>query len=106
MKKITKKQKETLLLFASPPMGKGLTEKEIAKKLGISKRAVIYRLMSFKSKHPEAYKHLWDSKKLHTKNRHRIENPLSLEGIGGCNDIAVGESITHDGKGEKIIDKF
>jgi len=104
MENVTQKQLEVLLLFAPPPLGEGLKQVEIAQELGISVKAVEKRLNTFKKDFPTAYDRLWNFKKNYTKTKGKIENPVSLSEFG--DDIAVGESITSDGKGPKIVRKF
>ncbi len=55
---LTDDEKELLLLYTPGPLGKGLTEEEIAKELGISRRAVRSRLERFQSHYPEAWSRL------------------------------------------------
>lgn len=58
MKKPTKKQLEVMVCAAPPPIGYGMTHKEISQLLGISN--VGGRISSLKQGNPEVY-HIWKS---------------------------------------------
>jgi len=54
-KGITKKEMDVLLLIAPPPIGVGHTQEEAANYLGITERALNYRLERFKKRCPDGY---------------------------------------------------
>lgn len=100
-KKISQKQWDVLILWID-----GQTYKDIAKELKISVDIIKQRIKTFKENFPDAYNELLNMKKKEVEIKNKLENPRSLSELKDDTDIAVGESLSWDGKLPKIVEKF
>ena len=74
--KPTKNQLEVLLLLTPNPIGEGLTEEQVAERLGISQSAVSDRVNTFKKNFPKAWER-WQGI-LRAAGGNKITNPLLM----------------------------
>lgn len=74
MKKITEKQIEILKLIYPGPVGGGMKVVDAAKKLGISKRAAFYRLISIKKNFPEFWEQYLMARRVMRRQRTGLKN--------------------------------
>jgi predicted transcriptional regulator len=78
-KKISNKVFELVNLLTPGPLGRGMTQEEAAKELGITERTVRNRLTEFEKNHPEAYERF---KTLHKLAKETRESLRKIERIG------------------------
>ena len=69
MTKIKQIYLDVLIRIFPGPLGRGMSYKEVAKDLNISKQAVKYRLKQFKNKYPVAWDRFKNIRKISQKQR-------------------------------------
>jgi predicted transcriptional regulator len=73
-KEILESTQQVVFLLTPGPLGRGLTEDEAAKELGISQQAINERLETFKKRHPKAYERFKVLKELSVETREHLKN--------------------------------